>query len=184
MTPAANTERYKHPRFPGEISSHGVWLYYRFSLSYRDVQEFLCECSIDVTSSHPPMVSPGRAGLCQSAASPPTPPRGYMASRRGVVDSERQAPVPISSRATPPSARGCRTSSSGRAATCTTGVSTRIGQRAQESVAGRGCSPQAMPSAFCLRLDPWPNTVDPGGICGRHEHTVKRGGIDARVGPR
>ena len=51
MTPAANTERYKHPRFPGEISSHGVWLYYRFSLSYRDVQEFLCECSIDVTSA-------------------------------------------------------------------------------------------------------------------------------------
>jgi hypothetical protein len=28
MTPPANTERYKHHRFPGEIISPGVWLYY------------------------------------------------------------------------------------------------------------------------------------------------------------
>jgi putative transposase len=41
MTPPVNTERYKHHRFPGEIISHGVWLYYRFHLSYRDVQELL-----------------------------------------------------------------------------------------------------------------------------------------------
>ena len=36
-TPPANPERYKNHRYPGEIISHGVWLYYRFSLSYRDV---------------------------------------------------------------------------------------------------------------------------------------------------
>jgi transposase-like protein len=36
MTPPADTERYKNHRFPGEIISHGVWLYYRFTLSYRD----------------------------------------------------------------------------------------------------------------------------------------------------
>ena len=30
MTPPADTERYKYRRFPGEIISHGVWLYYRF----------------------------------------------------------------------------------------------------------------------------------------------------------
>ena len=29
MTPPANSERYKHHRFPGEIISHGVWLYYK-----------------------------------------------------------------------------------------------------------------------------------------------------------
>jgi putative transposase len=34
-------ERYKHHRFPTEIISHGVWLYYRFCLSYRDVEELL-----------------------------------------------------------------------------------------------------------------------------------------------
>jgi putative transposase len=43
MPPAATTERYKNHRFPAEIIRHGVWLYYRFTLSYRDVQELLCE---------------------------------------------------------------------------------------------------------------------------------------------
>jgi len=37
MTPPAAPERYKNHRFPGEIISHGVWLSYRFPLSYRDV---------------------------------------------------------------------------------------------------------------------------------------------------
>jgi putative transposase len=49
MTPPADPARYKHHRFPGEIISHGVWLYYRFPLSDRDVQEILCERGIDVT---------------------------------------------------------------------------------------------------------------------------------------
>jgi transposase-like protein len=49
MTPPADTERYKNHRFPGEIISHGVWLYYRFPLSYRDVQELLFERGIDVS---------------------------------------------------------------------------------------------------------------------------------------
>src|SRR5262249_10298490 len=49
MTPPADPERYKNHRFPGEIMSHGVWLSYRFPLSYRDVQELLCERGIAVT---------------------------------------------------------------------------------------------------------------------------------------
>jgi putative transposase len=49
MTPPADPKRYKNHRFPGEIISHGVWLYYRSPLSYRDVQELLCERGIDVT---------------------------------------------------------------------------------------------------------------------------------------
>jgi putative transposase len=49
MTPPVNTERYKNHRFPAEITSHGVWLYYRFTLSYRDVEELLFERDIDVT---------------------------------------------------------------------------------------------------------------------------------------
>ena len=36
MTPPADPERYKNHRFPGEIISHGVWLYYRFPLSWAD----------------------------------------------------------------------------------------------------------------------------------------------------
>jgi putative transposase len=49
MTPRAEPARYKNHRFPGEIISHGVWLYYRVPLSYRDVQALLCERGSDVT---------------------------------------------------------------------------------------------------------------------------------------
>jgi putative transposase len=41
MSISAPTTPYKHHRFPAEIISHGVWLYYRFCLSYRDVEELL-----------------------------------------------------------------------------------------------------------------------------------------------
>ncbi len=40
---------YKRHRFPGEIISHAVWLYYRFLLSYRDVEELLAERGIQVS---------------------------------------------------------------------------------------------------------------------------------------
>src|SRR5215467_13406476 len=49
MTPPATSDRYKNHRFPGEIISHGVWLYYRFTLSYRDVEELLFERGITVS---------------------------------------------------------------------------------------------------------------------------------------
>ena len=45
----ATEASYKGHRYPVEILSHCVWLYYRFPLSYRDVQELLCERGIDVT---------------------------------------------------------------------------------------------------------------------------------------
>ena len=41
MTPSATPDPYKHHRFPGEIISHAVWLYFRFPLSHRDVEELL-----------------------------------------------------------------------------------------------------------------------------------------------
>jgi len=40
---------YKRYRFPGEIIIHAVWLYYRFLLSYRDVEELLAERGITVS---------------------------------------------------------------------------------------------------------------------------------------
>jgi putative transposase len=36
-----STNRYKNYRFPTEIIGHGVWLYYRCCLCYRDVEELL-----------------------------------------------------------------------------------------------------------------------------------------------
>jgi putative transposase len=40
---------YKRHRFPGEIISHAVWLYYRVLLSYRDLEELLAERGIAVS---------------------------------------------------------------------------------------------------------------------------------------
>ena len=49
MNTATSTNLYKHPRFPAEIISHGVWLYFRFCLSYRDVEELLVARGVIVT---------------------------------------------------------------------------------------------------------------------------------------
>jgi putative transposase len=43
------TNHYKNHRFPAEIISHAVWLYFRFCLSYRDVEELLFARGIIVT---------------------------------------------------------------------------------------------------------------------------------------
>lgn len=40
---------YHRHRFPAVIISHAVWLYFRFCLSYRDVQELLLKKGIHVT---------------------------------------------------------------------------------------------------------------------------------------
>ena len=40
---------YKRHRFPPQIIAHAVWLYFRFALSYRDVEELLAERGVIVT---------------------------------------------------------------------------------------------------------------------------------------
>jgi putative transposase len=49
MHTSAPTYPYKHHRFPAESISHGVWLYDRFCLSYRDVEELLFARGVIVT---------------------------------------------------------------------------------------------------------------------------------------
>ena len=44
-----NAISYHGYRFPREIISHGVWLYHRFALSFRDVEELLAERGVFVT---------------------------------------------------------------------------------------------------------------------------------------
>ena len=39
---------YMRHRFPAEIISHCVWLYCRFCLSYRDVEELMAERGISL----------------------------------------------------------------------------------------------------------------------------------------
>jgi hypothetical protein len=38
---ATSSSLYKGHRYPGEIISHCVWLYYRFPLSLREVEEMM-----------------------------------------------------------------------------------------------------------------------------------------------
>jgi transposase-like protein len=40
---------FKRHRFPPDIICYGVWLYFRFTLSFRDVEELLAQRGIDVS---------------------------------------------------------------------------------------------------------------------------------------
>ena len=40
---------FKRHRFPADLIRHAVWLYFRFSLSFRDVEELLVQRGIDVS---------------------------------------------------------------------------------------------------------------------------------------
>ena len=40
---------YRRHRFPVEIIKHAVWLFFRFPLSFRDVEDLLAERGIDVS---------------------------------------------------------------------------------------------------------------------------------------
>ena len=40
---------YKRHRFPSEIIQYAVWLYHRFNLSHRDIEDLLSERGINVS---------------------------------------------------------------------------------------------------------------------------------------
>ena len=43
------TSPYKNHRFPPEIIVHAVWLYLRFSLSFREIEELLAERGVTLS---------------------------------------------------------------------------------------------------------------------------------------
>jgi len=43
------TTPYKRHRFPPEVIQYAVWLYYRFNLSHRDIEDLLAERGIKVS---------------------------------------------------------------------------------------------------------------------------------------
>ena len=43
------TISFKRHRFPPEIIRHSIWLYARFTLSYRDVEDLLAERNLDIS---------------------------------------------------------------------------------------------------------------------------------------
>ena len=44
-----STSLYKRHRFPSEIIQYAVWLYYRFNMSHRDIEDLLAERGIEVS---------------------------------------------------------------------------------------------------------------------------------------
>lgn len=40
---------YKRHRFPADVIRHAVWLYFRFALSFRDVEQLLAQRGIEVS---------------------------------------------------------------------------------------------------------------------------------------
>ena len=40
---------YKRHRFPPEVIQYAVWLYYRFNLSHRDIEDLLAERGVAVS---------------------------------------------------------------------------------------------------------------------------------------
>ena len=45
----SDTPSYHGYRFPPEIISHAVWLYHRFCMSFRDVEDLLAQRGITVS---------------------------------------------------------------------------------------------------------------------------------------
>jgi putative transposase len=41
---------FKRHRFPPDMVCHAIWLYARFTLSFRDVEEMLAERGMDVSN--------------------------------------------------------------------------------------------------------------------------------------
>jgi hypothetical protein len=76
MNTPPTTTPYKNHRFPAEIISHAVWLYFRFCLSFRDVEELLLERGIIVTYERS---ASGAASLANST------PISSVAAVRGPV---------------------------------------------------------------------------------------------------
>ena len=60
---------YARHRFPPDVIRHAVWLYLRFTLSYRDVEDLLAERGLTVSNEFDPSVgSQIRPGHCQEPA--------------------------------------------------------------------------------------------------------------------
>src|SRR5262245_37345394 len=227
MTPPADPAHYKNHRFPCEIISHGVWLYYRFPLSDRDVQELLLERGIAVAHEAIPhwclKVGQDYANQLRHRRAQPGD-KWHLDEVFLTINSKQHylwwavdqhdnvLDILVQSRRNKKAAKKCfrkllnglqyvpgviitdklkRYSAAKRemlpgvqhrqSRYLNSRARTRIGRRGNGNIACNGLSPRVMPSAFCRRMDPLPNTSAPDGIDCRRR-TAKRWGSDSRVG--
>jgi len=86
-------------RYPAEIISHGVWLYFRFPLSFREVEELLLARGITV--SHETVrqwCAKFRQTYANAPAPAPAPPRGHLAPGRGLHQDQWEDALPVAGR--------------------------------------------------------------------------------------
>jgi hypothetical protein len=82
----ATSSLYKGHRYPVEIISHCVWLYHRFPLSLREVEEMMMARGVLVTYETIPQWGPQvRSNLREPATSPGGPGRGIGGSGAGAM---------------------------------------------------------------------------------------------------
>jgi transposase-like protein len=90
---------YRRHRFPPAVIQHAVWLYLRFTLSYRDVEDLLAERGLDisyetVTELGAEVWTGDRAAATTAASSAERP----LASGRDGGPDRRRADVPLACR--------------------------------------------------------------------------------------
>src|SRR5258708_5419284 len=81
---------YRRHRFPPPIIQHAIWLYLRFTLSYRDVEELLAERGLEVSYETVPFnrsiewLDSGAERKGRDRLLPVLPPAAFPARRGGV----------------------------------------------------------------------------------------------------
>src|SRR5450631_4017286 len=85
---------YRRHRFPSIVIQQAVWLYFRFALSYRDVEDMLAERGIDVSYETVRRWALKFGGIIAAQAETRTASAGRaVASRRSVRLHQRQTVV-------------------------------------------------------------------------------------------
>ena len=81
---------YKGHRYPAEIIAHCVWLYHRFPLSFREVEELMLVCGV-IVSYETIRQWCAKFGPVYAAGLRRRQPRpgDKVAPRRGVLDDQR-----------------------------------------------------------------------------------------------
>src|SRR5712671_36629 len=105
MMTSART-RYAGYRYPAEIIGHAVWLYFRFALGLRMVEELLAARGIIVSHETVRQWAQVRPAVCQPDPAPPSAGWRQMAFRRGRAQNCRGKALALASRG--PSRRGSR----------------------------------------------------------------------------
>src|SRR5437764_5421007 len=85
--------RYRRHFFPPDIIQHAIWLYLRFTLSYRDGEELLAERGLDI--SYDTVRHWVWTGDCATAARVSAAAKRSMASLRDGDPHRRAANVPL-----------------------------------------------------------------------------------------